>query len=793
MKVIVKGGVWRNAEDEILKAAVSKYGKNQWARISSLLVRKSPKQCKARWFEWLDPSIKKTEWSKEEDEKLLHLAKLMPTQWRTIAPIVGRTPSQCLERYQKLLDEAEAREAGDELGLAGQQGAESAPSADEVRRLRPGEIDPDPEARPARPDPVDMEEDEKEMLSEARARLANTQGKKAKRKARERQLEEARRLSMLQKRRELKAAGITMRIKKKKGVMDYNADIPFEKKPAAGFYDVTEERSRPVDRKLTNVHLQKLEKRRADEEDDRSRSKRRKDQKATEVADARKSLMSAQEQQRIQAMQEAEQMAMRRKLTLPAPQVGEKELEEIVKVGLSEESAKTLMDDESQITSGLVEKYALQTSSAVARTPRTQSQGDSIMTEARNQRLMTTTETPLLGGENTPFIADNGTGFEGATPRRGPAQTPNPFATPLRGSQSFGGDKSMQTPMRDNLKINTPAMVGETPREEKMRRIRSKQQLRQSLLNLPQPKNEFEIDIPDVAPPEDTSATAQEAKVFDASDAEAVQRKMAEEAKAEMDKRRSHAVHRNLPRPVGTNFDWIVDEYKDLDPQDPEYLIAVECAALLQHDAVKYPVVGSKVTPGATKVERDVEEEFASTMLKAAAEEIEVEIQKELGTAEWRPLLIQHLPPPTDPSAESIFLPKLGKFTEIASLTESELCEGYHKQLQANRSAMQIDAQKAAKLEKRLTITLGGYQNRSKNLAEQIKAAYEELEEARQEYQDFERLQMMEKAAVPLRLESLQREVDNLTRRENELQQRYKDLAEEKDVLVERLGLMTTE
>lgn len=46
------------------------------------------------------------------------------------------------------------------------------------------------------------------MLSEARARLANTQGKKAKRKARERMLEEARRLAILQKKRELKAAGI---------------------------------------------------------------------------------------------------------------------------------------------------------------------------------------------------------------------------------------------------------------------------------------------------------------------------------------------------------------------------------------------------------------------------------------------------------------------------------------------------------------------------------------------------------------------------------------------------------
>ena len=49
---------------------------------------------------------------------------------------------------------------------------------------------------------------EKEMLAEARARLANTQGKKAKRKAREKQMEVARRLASLQKRRELRAAGI---------------------------------------------------------------------------------------------------------------------------------------------------------------------------------------------------------------------------------------------------------------------------------------------------------------------------------------------------------------------------------------------------------------------------------------------------------------------------------------------------------------------------------------------------------------------------------------------------------
>ena len=67
VRVTIKGGVWRNTEvnielfffkfvifklllkDEILKAAVMKYGKNQWSRIASLLHRKSAKQCKARW------------------------------------------------------------------------------------------------------------------------------------------------------------------------------------------------------------------------------------------------------------------------------------------------------------------------------------------------------------------------------------------------------------------------------------------------------------------------------------------------------------------------------------------------------------------------------------------------------------------------------------------------------------------------------------------------------------------------------------------------------------------------
>lgn len=241
--IYVKGGVWTNVEDEILKAAVSKYGLNQWARVSSLLAKKSAKQAKARWQEYLNPNVNKSEWTREEDEKLLRLVKLVPNQWRTISPMMGRTATHCVERYQKLLDDASGIEVNEstDVDFTG-PGIEALPG---TGKAIAGDLNINPESKPARPDEETMDDEEMEMLSEARARLANTQGKKAQRKARERMLEETKRISLLQKRRELKAAGINVSLelknKKKRKEFDYNADIPHEVTPQQGLYDVEEE------------------------------------------------------------------------------------------------------------------------------------------------------------------------------------------------------------------------------------------------------------------------------------------------------------------------------------------------------------------------------------------------------------------------------------------------------------------------------------------------------------------------------------------------------------------------
>ncbi|CAG9951458.1 unnamed protein product [Clonostachys rosea f. rosea IK726] len=103
------------------KASVSKDGLSQWARISSLLARKTRNSAKRDGANGSTPASRRSNGSKVEDEKLLHLATIMPTQWRTIAPTVGRTANQCLGRYQELLDEAEARESSG-LGLTGPEG-----------------------------------------------------------------------------------------------------------------------------------------------------------------------------------------------------------------------------------------------------------------------------------------------------------------------------------------------------------------------------------------------------------------------------------------------------------------------------------------------------------------------------------------------------------------------------------------------------------------------------------------------------------------------------------------------
>ncbi|KAI9357286.1 pre-mRNA splicing factor component-domain-containing protein [Zopfochytrium polystomum] len=824
MKILVKGGVWKNTEDEILKAAVMKYGKNQWARISSLLTRKTPKQCKARWFEWLDPSIKKTEWSKEEDEKLLHLAKLMPTQWRTIAPIVGRTPSQCLERYQRLLDEAESKEDAD---------LDAGPNADEVRRLRPGEIDPEPESKPARPDPVDMDEDEKEMLSEARARLANTQGKKAKRKAREKQLEEARRLASLQKRRELKAAGIEVKMKPKRRGMDYNADIPFEKRAPAGFYAIDEEREREAAEKgkMTNVLLQKLEgKRRAEiEEEERKRDAKR-----------QKTMKEKGEFVPPQGVRDAAltQKSERRKLVLPSPQVGEAEIEELMKIGAAADAAKAIADtDEGSASSALLTDYSALGPAASAtatpiRTPRTPASTDALKIQARNLRAMEQSQTPLLG-DSMNLEGDEAYSFEpvssggkktmaGTAANSAVMHTPNPLAsqltpragpfgnqTPLR-TPGGASNARFATPVRDQIGINTPLHDGfeETPRSIIGKQGMIRDQLSSLFGSLPKPRNEFDIIVPDVSKPADdepVNATAH--AVEDMADIEAREQRRKRAAEAEEMALRSTPVRRDLPRPLDLTAE--LDEIFNASTENDdsvEGLIRSEFARMIVSDMTKFPV--PRQAPVPRRRDDDAgDTSLTSDELKAAEDLIKSELasirdddarhDKGEGdsdegdqffrihaAAQSRHVFI--LPSTAGPGGgkEGTAAIVPGRFELARSTSSEDHVMRLSRDLEASRDLMKKEHGRAQGLEKKLATTLGGYIQRSTKLKRELAEQAKLLEDGAVQLESFRMLKTMEEAAAVERVDQLREELSRVEAKERGLQEKFKELQGIRDHLV---------
>ncbi|KAJ2014675.1 Pre-mRNA-splicing factor cef1 [Coemansia sp. S16] len=786
MRIHLKGGVWKNTEDEILKAAVMKYGKTQWARISSLLVRKTPKQCKARWYEWLDPSIKKTEWSKEEDEKLLHLAKLMPTQWRTIAPIVGRAPAQCLERYQRLLDEAEARATGEDDGL-GLQGAAGTEGQAEARRLRPGEIDPNPESKAARPDPVDMDEDEKDMLSEARARLANTQGKKAKRKARERQLEEARRLATLQKRRELKAAGVDLKIKKKKKDklhLDYNAEIPYEKRPMPGFYDTTTELTQ-ADKgaeSLRGRFLDSLEsKSRVEREaDERKEAKRKRDNKGV-------AFVRASDQKTIEAFaenEEVDQLAKRSRLVLPAPQVNDGELETIAKLGQQSVMARDLVAGGS--TDTLLGDYA-DTSSVAARTPRTPAQSNRVMNEALAQRALAAQPTPLLGGESSSqaVLRGEGTGYDGVLPRGADAATPNPLALSLRPNASSSG--AAASTARDELGLNTPLhSVGTTAREQKMAGRSLREQLALKLAKLPAPKNELEIVVPEIVPESEALEIASAAQaVEDQADVERRMEKMRiEEAELEM-RRRTKCVQLDLPRPNAIPTSTLAVA---ADPSIPEAvlgLIGSEMRALMLCDARKYPVPDMPLLRPAHPSDAQLDD-IADSLLEAAKSLVDEEmsnmpedvreVYQQLGERTGHS--IWHTAEDTE-----TWLPQAKRFVDTDKVSNAEWIEKHRLDLASRRELMAEEAARATKIEKKLGVTLGGYQARSKTLDGKIAEAFKAFEQAKLDSEAFGALYAAEQAIIPARIEKAQAELRKVETRESQLQAEYRELIERRNAL----------
>ena len=97
-------GPWKKDEDAIVLKMVNRMGidKVKWSAIAEQLPGRIGKQCRERWFNHLDPNIKRGEWSDDENRILYEAQKHFGNRWCEILKILpGRTENSLKNRFFK--------------------------------------------------------------------------------------------------------------------------------------------------------------------------------------------------------------------------------------------------------------------------------------------------------------------------------------------------------------------------------------------------------------------------------------------------------------------------------------------------------------------------------------------------------------------------------------------------------------------------------------------------------------------------------------------------------------------
>ncbi|KAL7123095.1 hypothetical protein ACP275_01G084500 [Erythranthe tilingii] len=99
---------WTIEEDKLLTELVQRFNGRNWKKIAEYMSERTDVQCLHRWQKVLDPSLVKSPWTKEEDDRITELvAEFGSKKWAAIAKFLpGRIGKQCRERWHNHLDPA---------------------------------------------------------------------------------------------------------------------------------------------------------------------------------------------------------------------------------------------------------------------------------------------------------------------------------------------------------------------------------------------------------------------------------------------------------------------------------------------------------------------------------------------------------------------------------------------------------------------------------------------------------------------------------------------------------------
>ncbi|OHT13799.1 Myb-like DNA-binding domain containing protein [Tritrichomonas foetus] len=90
-------------EDQKLMKLVQKYGDNNWVLIAGKFNGRTPRQCRDRYVYYLDPNIKKGDWTRDEENILLEKYQQLGSSWKLISNFLpGRTEIDLKNRFLKI-------------------------------------------------------------------------------------------------------------------------------------------------------------------------------------------------------------------------------------------------------------------------------------------------------------------------------------------------------------------------------------------------------------------------------------------------------------------------------------------------------------------------------------------------------------------------------------------------------------------------------------------------------------------------------------------------------------------